>query len=422
MTLSVIFTLPKPNIVILREVKVAPVKRFFESADNECEEAVSFFVRQVCFTRNLPPMFFAGYGILFAENFLRIDPHICTDIMRKVRLFADPKTLSDFVSIVCNANDGKYICIDENVYSYADWLRFSCDGKKISATENVQLTKIYTDIVNPSTQLQKKLISADYRFVQRIYPLSEEIALYALNVNLDAYNYLPFASPSVIAHYDKMKAEQVNLSNIGTLSASPGEGVTVSVMNSQKPFHLQLKQFISQIKIRKIIIACGYCFSSGLSLLNDIIQRELAAGVPCELYVGSLQNYDESAADNLITGIDKATIRLLNQYLSCPNFSLYTCSDRFYHGKIYLFEGENFSAVIIGSSNVSRAAFVSNYELNLAFHIPAGGTLLEHFILWTNQLRYRLNLWMSYEPDVIAEDLGIVSLPNYFVFAIGRVI
>lgn len=132
--------------------------------------------------------------------------------------------------------------------------------------------------------------------------------------------------------------------------------------------------------------------------MNDIIQRELAAGVPCELYVGSLQNYDESAADNL------------------------SCSDRFYHGKIYLFEGENFSAVIVGSSNVSRAAFVSNYELNLAFHIPAGGTLLEHFILWTNQLRYILNLWMSYEPDVIAEDLGIVSLPNYFLFAIGRVI
>ena len=32
------------------------------------------------------------------------------------------------------------------------------------------------------------------------------------------------------------------------------------------------------------------------------------------------------------------------------------------------------------------------------------------------EVQYRLNLWMSYEPDVIAEDLGISALPNYFVF------
>ena len=29
--------------------------------------------------------------------------------------------------------------------------------------------------------------------------------------------------------------------------------------------------------------------------------------------------------------------------------------------------------MIVGSSNVSRSAFVSNYELNVAFQIPAGG-------------------------------------------------
>lgn len=198
--------------------------------------------------------------------------------------------------------------------------------------------------------------------------------------------------------------------------------------------------------------------------MEDIVQPELTAGTPCEFYIGSLQNYAESSADNLITGIDKATVRLLNQYLAFKNFSLFTCSDRFFHGKIYLFEGEENSLVIVGSSNVSRAAFISNYELNMAFFIPAGENLIKHFILWTDQLRhyskridtldenlfgnnemklngsvlikrvtsaammnkirtltdsevqYRLTLWMSYDPDVIAEDLGILSLPNYFSF------
>lgn len=235
-------------------------------------------------------------------------------------------------------------------------------------------------------------------------------------------------------------------------------------MDSQKPFHLQLKQFISGLKIKSIKIACGYCFASGLILLDDVIRRELTAGVSFELYVGALQNYDESLSDNLITGMDKNTVRLLNQYFSFPNFKLFTCPDRFYHGKIYLFEGEDVSVVIVGSSNLSRSAFVSNYELNMAFKISAGGALLNQFLSWTNQLKfyskriesldenffgsnevklevgvlikrvsvafmrnkingltnaevqYRLNLWMSHEPDVIAEDLGIAALPNYFVF------
>lgn len=261
-----------------------------------------------------------------------------------------------------------------------------------------------------------------------------------------------------------MKAEEMNFADIGILNTSLGDGVIVSVMDSHKPFHFQLKQLANHIKPKKIIIACGYCFASGLSLLGDTIQPALTAGVPCEFYIVSLQNYDESSADNLITSMDKATARLLNQYLSFRNFNLFTCADRFYHGKIYLFKGEENSLVIVGSSNVSRSAFVSNYELNLAFNIPAGNALLERFLLWTNQLRYyskridtlneniigdnelkldgsvlikrvstaaminkirsltdaevqyRLNLWMSYEPEVIAEDLGILALPNYFAF------
>lgn len=120
--------------------------------------------------------------------------------------------------------------------------------------------------------------------------------------------------------------------------------------------------------------------------------------------------------------------------------------------------------MIVGSSNLSRSAFISNYELNLVFRVPSNGVLLNNFLRWTAQLRYyskrinmleenmfgkneikldgsvlvkritatsminkirslkdaevqyRLNLWMSYESDVIAEDLGILSLPNYFVF------
>ena len=453
---------------IAYEQIIVPVKRFFESADDDCiGKAVSFFIHKVCDIRPISAEFFAGYGILFAENFLRMSPNICAEVMRKARSCADNQTFADFLRVICKANTGKYICVNESVYSYVDWMRLSCGDKKSDIiADDADLAMIYDNIVNPTTKLQKKLISTDYRFVQKICPLSDEIALYALDVNLDAYNYLPFVSSSAVVHYDKLRMAYLTGTDI--LSTDLGAGVTAYIMDSQKPFHVQIKQLTSRFKIKKIQIACGYCFASGLSLLSDIIQKELIAGTFFELYVGSLQNYDESVSDNIITGIDKTTVRLLNQYLSFSNFSLYTCPDRFFHGKIYIFEGEDTSTVIVGSSNISRAAFVSNYELNLAFHIPAGGILMERFLSWINQLQrhskrittlnenmfgdgeikfdgtvlikrisagsmlnkirrltdsevqYRLNLWMSYEPDIIAEDLGISSLPDYFVFVYNK--
>ena len=262
--------------------------------------------------------------------------------MRKARKYVDSKTLSAFLKVVCKSNSEKYICVNENIYSYAEWIQHSYDDKKsINAEDISRLTTIYDDIVNPTIELQKKLVSNDYRLVQKIYPIADELALYALEVNPDAYNYLPFVSSSVATYYKKLKAEEINLTNIGMLSTLIGTDVKISIMDSQKSFHSQLKLLISDLKIKKIKIACGYCFASGLSLLGDLIQENLTAGTPFELYIGSLQNYDESVTDNLITGIDKATVRLLNQYISFKNFELFTCPDRFYHGKLYIFEGEN---------------------------------------------------------------------------------
>lgn len=121
--------------------------------------------------------------------------------------------------------------------------------------------------------MQKKVISNDYRLVQKICPISDELALYSLDVNPDAYNYLSFVSLSVESYYKKLKAEEIS-------------------------FHSQLISLISDLKIKKVKIACGYCFASGLALLKDVIQENLTAGIPFELYIGSLQNYDESVTDN----------------------------------------------------------------------------------------------------------------------------
>lgn len=235
-------------------------------------------------------------------------------------------------------------------------------------------------------------------------------------------------------------------------------------MDSHKPFHVQIKKLITGLKINRITIACGYCFSSGLSLIKDLTNYAQSADIPFELHIGALQKYDESNLDSMITGIDKATIKFLKNLLIGDKFSLYTCPDRFYHGKLYIFESDETSVICMGSSNISRAAFITNYELNIAFKTKTGSELYSGFIRWINQLRYhskqikhldesmfsdneikqdgsvhlirvslssmkrkiselsnsevqyRLNLWMSYSPDFITENLGIPSLPDYFIF------
>lgn len=451
---------------IAYEQLITKVKVFFEtSANSKSMKPVQFFVHNICKQKLASPLLLSRYGILCADNFKKIDPNICSAVIRNIRASVDSRTLSEFFNLVCKSNGGKYLCVDDNVYSYTDWIHYSFDTSKAkNFVQNQQLISIYSDIANPSIGLQKKLIDEDYRNIKQINPLSDEIALYALDKSLDTYNYLPYTSATITAYYEKLKSKEIDFSNIGMLSVNLDMGVSVSIMDSQKPFHQQLLQILSLIKINSITIACGYCFDSGLTLLKDVILDNLKYGIPFELYIGSLQNYGDSDKENLITGINKTTIQTINSYLSFRNFELFTCPDRFYHGKLYIFEGKDVTVVVVGSSNVSRSAFISNYEMNLVFQIPTNSKLAKNFIIWKNQLKYyskkldkldeslftnneirldgsslikrvsqsamlnrirnltnaevqyRLNLWMTYNPDVIAEDLGILALPNYFVF------
>ena len=445
---------------------VTSVQEFFFSAnENVDKESVLFFIRRVSNTKDLPSTFFSRYGVLNANNYSKIDTVVYKRIINTLKEWLEIDKLKAFINIVCNVNCGKYIYINGQIKSYNDWIKEIALGEQVQQNfDNSELPLIYENIVNPTVDLQKKMITIDYKSIKKIYPLSDQLAEFALLQNIDAYNYLPFISPYISEIYDKIKAETVDLSNIGSLIATPGEDVTISILDSQKPLHYQILPLISKMKIKKITIACGYCFASGLKLIRDVCEPALLSDIPFEMYVGSLQNYDESIADNLITGIDISTVKILNRYLSFQNFKLYTCPDRFYHGKLYMFENEDRALIIMGSSNISRSAFVSNYELNIIIDVSNSNALYKNFTYWVGQLRYyskgiesmnenmfganeikldgsvlikhistesmkskirqlsnsevqyRLNLWMSFSPDIIAEDLGILSLPNYFVF------
>lgn len=447
---------------------VIAVKEYFWAREFNCSHyALSFFVKNVIKLNITNQVFYSGFGILNANNITKIDINLCKEIfIRLEKIIADSALYVRFIEIVSNANTNKYFCINNSVYEYSDWLK-ECAGVSINQLKKIdikQIPDIYEKIINPTITIQKKLIDINYKFVQKIYPLEYEIAEYALNTCIDAYDYLTIVSSEIASLYNQLKEKEEAFLDIGELVSHIGTDTSISIMDSHKSFYTQIESFIESLDIQSVKIACGYCFASGLSLLEGVINEPLFSGIPFELYVGALQNYNQFSEDNLITGIDKSTVRMLNHYLLHSNFQLFTCTDRFYHGKIYFFEGKKETVICIGSSNISRAAFVSNYELNIVLRTNTNSELHDNFKTWINQLKhystridalneekfgsneikqdgsvilkhisvnsmqhrismlsnaeiqYRLNLWMSYSPDCIAEDLGILALPNYFVF------
>lgn len=407
-------------------------------------------------------------GILDADNFEVIGlEHAQSIFMRATEIIIDKTVFEKFISHFNTINQEKYVVINENVYEYNSVLHNSFDlttlDKSIFPLSSKNIEFVYSKIINPTYRIKKLLIDSDYKFVSKIRNIDDETAKYAIDCNIDAYNYLPLISHAIEEYY-KDKSTTTFQMDIGQFMCNVNDDVKIYILDSHLSVSKQLNELTKEMNINHMVFACGYCFASGLNMLTEIFQRTIFKNIPVEFYVGSLQNYDEEASENIITGIDKPTCRMLNEFLENKNFSLFTCKDRFYHGKIYYFESDSRTLICLGSSNISRSAFISNYELNIAFSIPSDSELKNGFENWINQLhsystqinqineslvgdneikmdgsiiikhvstsaiqkrineltnfelQYRLNLWMSFLPDIIAEDLGILALPNYIVF------
>lgn len=369
------------------------------------------------------------------------------------------------------ARNSKYIvCVKSSAYKFSDVLTAFDGCSKIEKLQPIQFTRanclsVYQKIINPTKAIQKKIVDIDYRVVRYIEPLSFEVAKYAIDNCLDAFNQIALPSHEIKEYYQRLLAAiEEEEKNSGALTSFDSKAKII-MFDSNRLLSEQLYELVAPITLRKAVFACGYCFKSGLSMLNKIISKTVYDGIPVQFVVGSLQKYRACVeGDGTITGIDKSTAQLLNQYLDRENVQLFTCENRFYHGKIYKFESDTETVICMGSSNISRSAYASNYELNMGFVLPNDSELKHNFDLLiqrvikssalidhldenvfgdneinmegsavisklslssvqkrindlTNEeVKYRLNLWMSYSPAIAAEDLGIKSLPNYFVF------
>ena len=127
-----------------------------------------------------------------------------------------------------------------------------------------------------------------------------------------------------------------------------------------------LVQLGRKIHATSLYMATGFVFKSGLRMIQPTIDDVLANSGKVELIIGAIQNYNSSVAK---TKIDKSTVRYINE-LRNTGVSIFTYQDAFYHGKFYRISNSEECYIIIGSSNISKTAYLDNYEFDTLIHIP----------------------------------------------------
>ena len=225
-----------------------------------------------------------------------------------------------------------------------------------------------------------------------------------------------------------------------------------------------LLDMAKEIEATNFYAAVGFTFSSGLKMLYPLINYIHDMGGILELITGSLQNFSTKGKNSKI---DKETVQFLNNLIDTFNLRLFTYTDTFYHGKFYYVANDNVAYILIGSSNISKTAFLGNYELDTLITVELNREK-NQFIQWyedfrqqcdsifhlddakyddfkweseldifsskyvhklsydemyrkiteltDEESRLRLGFWMNHKPTEIFSNLGIPSLQDYIVF------
>lgn len=166
----------------------------------------------------------------------------------------------------------------------------------------------------------------------------------------------------------------------------------ISIIDSKDTIANILYAIAIQIKATTLYIATGYAYDTGLRLIETAASatRFQRPNSNVELIVGDLQKYKEGVKQE---AANRATAERLNWIrLSHLVQKLYTCPNRFYHGKFYYISNGVISYIIMGSSNITVPAYKKNKELDVIYRFERvqGGEIPElekEFLDWYDALK-----------------------------------
>lgn len=245
------------------------------------------------------------------------------------------------------------------------------------------------------------------------------------------------------------------------------ENYSFRLINSEIPISKYINIFADNLDVKLVNIASGFVYKCGLKAISEVFEKIKNSNGSINIIVGSLKEYFHASTDNKLVNIDLETAKSLNALITENNCDIYTFEEKFYHGKFYLIEGEELAYCIVGSSNLTSSGFIGNYELNTMHLMKRDSKQYHNFRIWfdefkarcskinilaecnfsdTNmkfdtintqsgivsvavsdirnevqslsddEVKFRLNLWLSKSPTNIYRRLDIENLKDYVAF------
>jgi len=131
--------------------------------------------------------------------------------------------------------------------------------------------------------------------------------------------------------------------------------------------------------------AVAFITRSGVACLHQTLKDFCSRGGRGEILVSNYLNFSDPHAIKALknfTGVDV-------KFVSAPNF----------HGKTYLFEFDDFSRVLIGSSNLTQDALGKNTEINLTVSLKSDSALYK-------SIDSSLNYWSETAEEITEQRLS----------------
>lgn len=284
---------------------------------------------------------------------------------------------------------------------------------------------------------------------------------------LDTYQHVLQLNNKGLIRFFNEKAEQYGISLNSELSSIDDiiTEQTYRLLDRSIIISDLMVRIAKEIKAVHFYAAVGFAYTSGLRMLKPILDEVNENGGISELIIGSLQNYGHGGKN---TKIDKTTVEYLYSLIKHERMKLFTYQNSFYHGKYYYIANETVAYIIVGSSNISKTAYLSNYELDSYFKVSRKSTEDKGFLDWYYGFRYecypleelnedefenfnwndeqhafggrriiqvtknevaqrinqltddetkkRLNMWLAHNPTEILSNLDIPALSEYIAF------
>ncbi len=281
------------------------------------------------------------------------------------------------------------IC-NEDVLLYAIWEYID------NPQENFSISQHIDDIIALSCNVWKEILKKNGKVIDYISNPNEELQMIAVQQCTESINYIETPTNDVVKYvYDKESIDRMEIrpqvinglievkkQEIENFVAEFKDYDKNVLVLEQHCFDLYLRAIMKLYEIKKFYIACGFVCASGIKMLRSEIDDLLENGMEIKILAGNLQHY---FSDNSKMQMDLETALELQKIMK-KGVELKTVTDCFYHGKMYFLICEDFTFVIVGSTNMSRNAFRFNSELDNMFIYRTQENLhMKHFKkLWND--------------------------------------